>query len=110
MTKAEQFAKELEKYFKENSLDDCTIIYYDNKRVLLGEYAKNGIREVQENIKVEDYLEYCNPNAISLAYEGMLYYAMDSMGKIYEEIDAMAEKYGWYCEFGHAWSCSFYEI
>lgn len=72
---------------------------------------KNTTYFVKSNIDVVDYLgEYCNPETISITFEGPLYHKIN-----YHDYDFLQKltkkflnKYGLYFELGHAWSMTAY--
>ena len=81
--KNELMAEDLKEMLLKYNIFYGTSIYFNNKRVSYRE----GNLEVEENIKVEDYLEWGNPDTISISYEGVdsLYLLVN--GYAYEEND-----------------------
>ena len=64
---------------------------------------------------VADYVEYCNPDTLTMTFEGPFYadYNGDVPGRGYqaeEDMTRIGEKYGLYPQQGYAWSLTFYEI
>lgn len=100
-------------------LGDCTI-YANGKRWIYGYKVSDDAYElaltekVEDNIDVKEYLEYCNPDTISITFDGsglygILNYDIDDRGFI-ERFNALLKEYGLYYEQGFAWSLSLYEI
>lgn len=65
--KNELMAEDLKEMLLKYNIFNGTFIYFNNKRV---SYRKGNL-EVEENIKAEDYLEWGNPETISISYEGV---------------------------------------
>ena len=64
----------------------------------------------QEGIDVREFLEYSNPDTLTVTFEGPLYAALNyGDGKLERKLDALFGKYGLYMEYGHAWSFSLWE-
>lgn len=100
-------------------LGDC-IIYANGKRWIYGykfseDYSEMTLTEkVEDNIDVKEYLEYCNPDTISIAFDGsglydILNYISDDSGFI-ERFNALLKEYGLYYDLGHTWNLSLYKI
>lgn len=97
-------------------------IYVENNRYLSTPLRGSSTTELQTSkgtvyyqedgtFNVRDYVEYSNPNTLTLTFEGPLYHALNyGTGKVDEQIDKIAERYGLYWEFGYAYSLSFYEL
>ena len=61
---------------------------------------------------VRDYLEYCNPDTVSMSFEGYFnsaYNGYYGSSQTEEDITDIAEQYGLYPEQGHSWNLAFYE-
>lgn len=61
---------------------------------------------------VRDYLEYCNPDTVSMSFEGYFnsaYNGYYGSNQTEEDITDIAEQYGLYPEQGHSWNLAFYE-
>ncbi len=62
----------------------------------------------------KDIDEYCNPDTVSMTFEGPLYYTYNGYTlhnyNAREDIAKIARKYGMYPEQGYAWSVSFWKI
>lgn len=62
------------------------------------------------DIDVESQLEYCNPDTVSISFEGPLYDALNyGSYQTMEDLTVIAKKYGLYPEQGNAWNLSFYK-
>lgn len=63
---------------------------------------------------VRDYVEYSNPDTLTMTFEGPFYADYNGVTKrrwqAEEDLVRIAEKYGLYPEQGYAWSLSFYEL
>lgn len=65
----------------------------------------------QEGIDVREYLEYSNPETLTVTFEGPMYAELNyGEGRLERELNALFERYGLYMEYGHAWSLSLWEI
>lgn len=70
----------------------------------------NTIYYEKEDVDVRENLEYCNPETITMTFEGPLYSVIN-----YEDYDFVfnmtkkfLDEYGLYFEQGHAWSMAAY--
>ena len=81
--KNELMAEDLKEILLKYKIFNGTSIYFNNKRVGFS----NGNLKVEDNIKVKDYLEWGNPETVTLSYEGVdsLYLLVN--GYAYEEND-----------------------
>lgn len=111
--KIEEMANEIIKYLKKNGLADDVCIYFNNKRVRIGESWDREKKEfvpyekVDENISPLDYFEYANEKHIlSMSFEGALYERVNYGNT--DKFDEIFKKYGLYYEQGHAWNLSAY--
>lgn len=105
LQKIEKLANEMIKYLKKQELFHDTSVYFNSKRI-----KSSG--EIEEDIDVTKYIEYCNPEAITMTFEGPLYMHMNGHikgSKVYEKLNSIANKYGYYLQPGHAWSFTLYE-
>lgn len=65
----------------------------------------------KEPCDAETHIEYCNPDTVTITFEGPMYHAINSgETDILDRFDKLAKAYGLYTEQGHAWSLSFYEL
>lgn len=107
MEKNEKLAGEIIGLLKEHGCWFDASLMYNNKRV-----SSNG--RVEENVNVREMIEYCNPETITMTFEGPFYRAMNygrefDNHKLYNQFNKLIEKYGYYFEFGHAWSLTLYK-
>lgn len=81
-------------------------IYFNNCRM------SSGSDKLEFDIDVTKYLEYSNPETLSMSFEGPLYHYMNYGGnrELLDELDALLKQYGYYYELGYAYSLSIYEI
>ena len=102
---------------KENCFQDVCI-YIDNRRYFSEkcDWHKNQKFDddlqlwYQDDIDVTDYIEYSNPDTLTISFEGPLYHALNyGDGKLEKKLNQIAKTYGLYLEYGYAWSLSFYE-
>ena len=63
---------------------------------------------IEENINVKEYLEYSNPNGISLSFEGPLYDKInyDDYDFVQKMTNKFLDKYNMYFDMGNAWNMS----
>jgi hypothetical protein len=101
----EKLANEIIEFLKENQLWRDVSLYYDNKRVS----SNNGI---EYGINVSDYIEYNNPETITMSFEGPLYHVLNDFegNDLYFAFENIVKKYGFYFEFGYAWSLALYKL
>jgi hypothetical protein len=113
----EALAIRLIKYLVRKNLFYDVIIYINNQRWFSDEYKNATPKQitdkitvyVQDNIDVKEYIEYSNPDTITVTYEGPLYDVLTyGSNKTEKEINAILDKYGLYLEYGYAWSFSAY--
>lgn len=65
---------------------------------------------VTNDIDVTSRLEYCNPETVSMSFEGPLYDRLNfGSPQTMDDLTGIAKKYGLYPEQGNAWNLSFYE-
>jgi len=94
-------------------------IYVNNKRLasdnLRGTYTKatteGGVAYfIEENIDVKDYIEYSNPETLTIYFEGPLYHTInyDDYDYLNKLDNKFLKPYGLYFEQGHAWNMSAY--
>lgn len=116
-----EFALELIKTIHDNDMfEDVHVLVNDqmwtsNSHVSMDEYTahlENGVQFFVRNepCDAQTHIEYCNPETVTLMFEGMLNHNINyGDGYMLTKLDAIAKKYGLYAEQGHAWSLSFYE-
>lgn len=119
----ENLAMELIKWLVKRDLFYDVFIYVNGKRYASNVYKpKLETKEitntdicpepffVQDNINAKDYIEYANPDLITMSFEGPLYHEINyGNGKTYEDLRKFFNKYNLYFELGYAWSLSLYE-
>ena len=73
---------------------------------------KGTVYYVEKDINVEEYLEYCNPNTVTLYFEGPLYHAINyhDINLSFKLDKKFLNEYGLYFEQGYAWSMAAYEV
>lgn len=121
--KMKKLAKEIYLYCRQNHLWDDNIIYFDGKAwsshdEWSGVKGKEIAPELYEyeNRNPKDYIEYSNPDTITMSFEGGLYDALNygfefsAWRNVYEELQAIFGKYGLYFEQGYSWSLAGYEL
>lgn len=108
---------------KYDCLVDCTI-YANNTRWIYGYTFSDDYSEmttttkIEENVDVSEYLEYCNPDTISIAFDGSPLYevmnhhntSVENPEKLIAEFNALCKEYGLYFDLGNSWNLSLYEI
>lgn len=106
----ELLIKDILKLLIDYDICNGTSIYYNNKRL----WCNKGESELSiDNIRVEDCLEYCNPETVNLYYEGIdslfLYINRyepnekeehDKADRIYNELYEVGKKYGMWFDLG----------
>lgn len=107
MNKAmEKLRQEIVELFKSYELYiDCTI-YCNGKR-----YNYSGDKLDIRDADVTEYLDYCNPDTLSMSFDGDIYdvFNYDLFPSLLEKFDKLLESYGLYYELGNAWNLSLYE-
>ena len=117
----ETLAREIYEWCKSKDLWMDTIIYFDGKAWSYseewgGEKGKSIDEDLYEyeNRDPRDYMEYANPDTITMAFEGPLNYVLNGYvphwGKLAEEFEEIFEKHGLYTEMGYAWSLAAYPL
>lgn len=113
-----KLAKEIYLYCRQNHLWGDNIIYFDGKAwssydEWSGVQGKEIAPELYEyeNRNPRDYFEYCNPDTLSMSFEGSLYDVLNyGFGTTEEKLQEIFGKYGLYFELGNAWNLSAYEL
>ena len=116
----EALARDIYNWCKENEVwMDCTI-YFNGKAWTdssawgweRGTKIDDDLYEYAERNPL-DFVEYANPETITMTFEGGLYYILNGyiQGWLrpYEEFHTLFEKHGLYMEMGYAWSLSAYK-
>lgn len=73
-------------------------------------------RSHHNDVDVAQITSYCNPDLITITFEGTFYNIVNADGtskesmRLEQEFSDLLEKYGLYYELGHAWNLSVYPI
>lgn len=104
----EKIGQALIEYVQKHEFGTCTTIYFNNKRIRFDDATEY---TTTTNINVRDYLEYSNPQTVSMSYEGFMYnmFNYNEFPNALEELHKIIDSFGYYTEFGHAWNFSLYE-
>jgi hypothetical protein len=105
-TKNEQIVRDIVFFLVKNRLWSDVCIYYNNQRL-------TPERGLETNINVFDYVQYANPDTVTMTFEGSLYNELNGYNgsyNIYEQFEKLVHKHGYYFEFGHAWSLSLHPL
>lgn len=121
----ESFVYDLIKYlyktkdYYDERLSENVLIYSMNKLFYVDEndYTKkiNNIPvHIEENINVEDWLEYYNKESLTICMECRLneylyYYDVEGCQEVSEKIDKIFKKHGFYYDFGTSYILIAYE-
>ena len=107
----EVLANEIIKFLVDNSFDESVRIYFNG--VYLSD--EDGFSE-RIPVNVADYVEYYNPQTITMTFEGSFYEVMNYsysnrwLDKKQQEFEELVSAYGLFSELGYAWSLSLYEV
>lgn len=106
---------------KKRDLWDGNIIYFNGKA--WSSYAEwNGIQGKRiddrlyeyESINPLDYLEFANPETLSMSFEGDLGYVLNAWSNVLRKLQSefldLFEAHGYYYELGNSWNLSAYEM
>ena len=108
--KMEKLAIELLTYLQQHSLFDYVYIYVNNKCYCQNRIDNQGQRfetkygryYIIPDMPVREILEYCNPETITVSFDGALYTAINyGYGSTEADLNTMFKKYGMYMEQGH---------
>ena len=120
--KMQTLAMEIYDWCKKKNLWGDNIIYFNGKawsssKDWNGVEGKQIAEDLYEyaNKNAEDYIEYANPDTITISFEGPLYTALNAWDLpcydgTEEELQDIFKKYGLYFEYGYQWSLSAYEL
>lgn len=118
-SKIEELVRKIIELLKATGTDTDVCIYYNDKRISLGNIWKTDIADfvpiekVEEDMCPLDYFEYVNTKHIlSMSFEGALYHELNGYtnGSVTKKFDKLLEEYGLYYELGHAWNLTVYPI
>ncbi|AWI06719.1 hypothetical protein [Clostridium drakei] len=105
----EKMACELKALLEKYNIFHGTRIYFNNKCL----HDRNGKIELIENIKVEEWLEWCNPEMVSMSFEGAnsIYPILNDecenremCTKIYNKFLEIGKEYDRFYEQGQSWN------
>ena len=103
MKRMEKIARRILEILIEENVDTDVFIYFDNKRLSTNE-------GLELDINVGDYIEYNNPKAITMSFEGALYQDINyGSQRVFKRLESLFNENGYYSEFGYAWSLSIYK-
>lgn len=115
MNKAmEKLRQEIVELCNELEVSDY-IIYCNGKRYMYRGYSDYDNQPTIQDADVESYLEYCNPDTLSMAFEGELHsiftysWNIPYCERVIEKFRKLFAKYGLYYELGNSWNLSLYE-
>lgn len=108
--KMEKLALELVTYLQQNEMFDYVYIYVNNKCYCKHRTdgrgqrftTKYGSYYIVPDMPVKEMLHYCNPETISVSFDGALYTALNSgIGSVEDDLNKMFKKHGMYFEQGY---------
>lgn len=113
----EEFAVKIIEYLQKNELFYNTSLYLNNKKYNTDAFRYDETAETQygtyyitNDVDVTQAIKYCNPDTITMIFEGPLYDALNyGNGQVETDLNDIAAEYGLYLEQGFAWSLAFYE-
>ena len=100
--------------------DDIAIYFNGNALATWNEWGGENGKEVlkgwyyYENRNPRDYFMYCNPDTVSVSFEGTLNHYMNGYlngwVEIYESFIDLPKPYGMFFEMGDSWNVSAYMV
>lgn len=110
MQKNEKLANEIIKLLKKQHCWSDVSLYFNNKRLS----SKGNDFVVEEDVDVSKYIEYNNPETITMSFEGPFYRAVNvgyewDNNKTYKMFEKLVGKYGYAIHPGYAWSLTLRE-
>lgn len=108
-------------YLHKHEMDTMVHFYVNQKHLTFNKPDLNGYiaktlkdgtiyYESINPVDVEKQLEYCNPETLSITFEGPMYHDINYGKELsLNYINKQAAKYGLYAEQGYAWSLSLYQ-
>lgn len=115
--KLEKLALELLTYLQQKNMFDYVYIYVNGKCYTQHRIeshcehreTKYGRYYVIPNMPVREIMEYCNPETITVSFDGALYDALNyNHGIVESDLNKMFKKYGMYFEQGYPSDFSLY--
>ncbi len=101
------------KDYNEERLSEDVFIYIMNKRYYVDDKKTNfkllNIPVcIEENVKMEDYFEFCNKKTLTLSMDSRLneylyYYDVPGCKEVADKISEIFKKHGFYYDFGSNW-------
>ena len=101
------------KDYNKKKLSEGVLIYSMNKLYYVSEEKHNFMLNnipicIEENVKMEDYFEYCNNKTLALSMDctlcEYLYYGdVIDAEMVQKKISKIFEKHGFYYDFGSSW-------
>ena len=99
--------------YKDERLSKDVLIYSMNKLYYVSDEKHNFMLNnipvcIEENVKMEDYFEYCNNKTLALSMDSTLceylYYG-DFIGaeEVQKKVNEIFKKHGFYYDFGSSW-------
>lgn len=120
MGKLEDLGSEIVRFLQKNDLFHDVCLYVNNEKWasekpkdesnLIVRMTRHGEIYITRPFNVKDAIEYCNPDTITMTFEGDLYELLNYGGSFVEEFSKICERWGYYYEQGHSWSLALYPI
>lgn len=107
MNKMEELREKIIDLFKSYELYlDCTI-FCNGKRYC---YSNDKL-ETEEDADVSEWLDYYNPDTLSMSFDGDIYdvFNYGALPSLWEKFDELISSYRYYYELGNAWNLSLYD-
>lgn len=107
--KLEKLAIELMEYLQKNEMFEYVYIYVNNKCYAQSRHNDKGTRHQSKyghyyiipDMPVREMLEYCNPETITVSFDGALYTAINyGLGTVEADLNKMFKKHNMYFEQG----------
>lgn len=104
-----QYLYKTKDYFDDRLSNDVMIFSMNNLYYVDEDKCKKRIKNipicVEENVPVEEYLEYYNKDALTLCMDSRLceylyYYDVPGCEEVAKKVEEIFEKHGFYSEFG----------
>lgn len=102
-----KLVNELASYLRKIDLATDVVLYWNGKRMFVDS------RRVEPCPDVKRFLEYGNPESVSMSFDAPLcdqmYYGEYGWG-VQEHVRSLYEKYGYLMEFGHHWNVTGWDL